>query len=59
MRKYVWYLKLLHPSGKKTIKKWYSNYKSPQGMEREFYGSAFHFNSEASIIRKSKKRSNL
>ena len=48
---HTYYLLLSHPSGRMTVKKWKSPYKSGLKTKTHFYGSAYHFNTEASLIK--------
>lgn len=51
----VW-LKLRHPSGKITLKKFKTKAKGPEHIKLDYYGTAHHFNTEASVRQVYKKK---
>lgn len=56
----VWYLKLKHPLSKRTsIKKFKTKLKYPKAIRRQYYGTAHHYHSEASVIKMSRKKRTL
>jgi len=50
------YLELIHPSGKKTVKKWNTQHTSKRKIKNEFYASTYHFNTEAGLHKIKKKK---
>jgi len=55
----TWYLKLKHYSGKVTVKKIKTKAKTPKAVRRAYYHSAHHFNTEATVLKISKKKTAL
>ena len=55
----TWYLLLKHPSGRRTVKKMKLRAGTEKTARTKFYKTAYHFNTEATLQRASRKKSVL
>jgi len=55
----TWYFLVKHPSGRRTVKKMKLRVGTEKTARKAFYHSTFHFNTEATLQRASKKKSVL